>query len=214
MEEDEEQTTESKKECLFSFAIINKYFIIPFLCPIICMLAKSLNYLLLGGDIDKKKQHYFLICILECFSYLPGGLLYFVTFIRTKTDETRNNAIINIESSPNNIKYIYNPVELNKDGYKILGYLIIMSMINYFVYLSLMFESKNVFEYRLYFFISLPLFSKYILKIDIFRHQILSLILSIIGMILLFIPILTKIGTDDILYNVLKIFRAIYLHYI
>ena len=35
------------------------------------------------------------------------------------------------------------------------------------------------------------------------------MIISIIGMILVFIPILTKIGTDDILYNILKFFRAI-----
>ena len=208
MEEDEEQTTENKKECLFSFAIINKYFIFPFLCPIFCMLTNS-SYLLVDGDINDEKKHNFLNCMLQFLSYLPGGLLYFVTFIRTKTNETRNKAIINIESSPNNIKYIYNAVELKKNECKIIGYLIIMSIIYSFAYLSLMFRSKNEFEYRMYFFIFLPLLSKYILKIDIFSHQILSLIISIIGMILLFIPTLTKIGTDDILYNVLLFFRTI-----
>ena len=131
MEEDEKQT----KECLFSFGRINKYFIIPFLCPIFFFIFIIFFNLLVGEENDGT-NHYFFTNMLSCFSLLIGGLLYFVVYIRTKTEETRNNATINIEPLPNRITYIYkyNPHELKKENCKIIGYLVIMSMINSFYF--------------------------------------------------------------------------------
>jgi len=45
---------------------------------------------------------------------------------------------------------------------------------------------KKVFEERLYFLFFIPLFSKYILKIKIFSHQILSLLITFVNLFLLF----------------------------
>ena len=158
-EEVEEQETKNKKECLFSFSKMNKYFIIPFLCPVIDMIMHTINDLnneLSGNTINNS----LLIYLLDCFSLFAGGLLYFVVFIRTKTEETRNKAIIYKESS-NDIKYIYNPVELEKNKRKIFIYLIIMSIILSLAYVSLEFqltiikekmkENIHIFEIRIYY---------------------------------------------------------------
>ena len=202
MGEDEEQKT--KKKCLFSFAKINRYFIIPFLCPVFNMIYSSLLNSV-EEDKNNDKKYSFLFSMIDCFSYLPGGLLFFVVFMRTKTEETRNKAIINVEKSVS-IEYIYNPIEVEKDERIIIGYLIIISIIDSLYVLSDLLEiwdtGKNQFESIIYYLLLIPLFSKFILKDSIFRHQILSLLLSYIGIIFLCIPILPKIGIDDILVNI------------
>ena len=47
------------------------------------------------------------------------------------------------------------------------------------------------------------MFSKLILKNTFFRHQYLSLLIAIIGIIFLIIPVCFVIGTQDILINIL-----------
>ena len=92
-----QENEKSEKECLFSFAKINKYFIIPFLCPVFCIIC---NYFIEKINEDKgliNKQCF--IAIMECSTYLGGGFLYFISSIREKTEETRNKAKTYAESS-------------------------------------------------------------------------------------------------------------------
>jgi hypothetical protein len=64
------------------------------------------------------------------------------------------------------------------------------------------FNANNVFEPRLFFLILIPIFSKIILKSELYRHQFLSLFISIIGIILLFIQIILN-GNIPIFINIL-----------
>ena len=48
--EENENNGEQKNNKLFSFATINKYFIIPFLCPIFCMIG---NFFIVIVDEDE-----------------------------------------------------------------------------------------------------------------------------------------------------------------
>ena len=193
-EEVEEQKTNNKKECLFSFSKLNKYFIIPFLCPVMDLIREILEDSGMVSDDIKNKD--FLIDMLDCLSTLAGGLLYFFAFVRTETEETRNNAMN------------------SKKKNKIIGYLIIMSLMISFPYIFWLFQrmisddNTPILERRIYYYCFLPLFSKFILKSDIFSHQILSLIISYIGMILLSIPIIKVIKEftiNNILFNLLNI---------
>jgi hypothetical protein len=68
---------------------------------------------------------------------------------------------------------------------------------------------KNTFEERLYFLFFIPLFSKILLKTNIFRHQILSIIIGSIGLILLFIPIILIIEKEDTLINICMFISSI-----
>ena len=198
-----------EKECLFSFAKINKYFIFPFLCPIFCVIANYFIFSIIKIEGIKNKE--FLLINIACSTYIGGGLLYFISYIRTKTYETRNEAldIKQRERSPSSITYIYYD-GLKTNTFKIFGILIIMSIIiALFEICSLYFINNHVFEQRLYIVFSIALFSKIILKDNIFKHQILSLFISFIGFILLIIPITFAIETSDILANILTFFISI-----
>ena len=204
-----DKTNESKKECLFTFAKINKYFIIPFLCPVSCMMGNFFINLILHENELKNKE--FPIIMVGGLCNFVGGILYFISSIRTKTEETRENAIVYRERqrSLSSIKYIYND-GLKKNKLKIFGFLMIMSIFSVLPEICSLYSHENhIFEERMYFLFFIPLFSKHILKNDIFNHQILSLFISFIGMIFLFIPILLVIETDDIFLNICTVITSI-----
>jgi hypothetical protein len=192
-----------EKKCLFSFAKINKYFIFPFLCPIFCVIANYFIFLILKKENIKHKE--FILSNAVCATYIGGGLLYFISSIGTKTEEKRNEEVENKqkERSPSSITYIFNDGLRKQNKSKIFGILIIMSIIIVLVEICALYSfDNNVFEQRLYILFSIALFSKIILKDNIFKHQILSLFISFIGLILLFFPVLFVIKTNDILANI------------
>ena len=56
----------------------------------------------------------------------------------------------------------------------------------------------------------MTIFCKIILGYEIYKHQLLSLILILIGWVFISIPVFIKLTTDDIYYNVLFFFGAIF----
>ena len=107
------------------------------------------------------------------------------------------------------LTYIFNE-GLKKNTSKVFWILIIMSIIiALFEVCSLYTYKNNVFEMRLYILFSIAFFSKIILKDNIYKHQILSLFISFIGLILLFIPVMFKIETGDILANIFLFLTSI-----
>ena len=212
-----------KNESLFSFGKLNKYFIIPFLCPIFCFLA-NYSIQLYNNEISKSKEKYdiknklFLISFSIFFSYLVGGLLYCISYIRTQTEDLKKSKENKKErtgsfaskSSSSSIEYIYNKKTININPLKIFFIFCAMSLILHFAlicrFLSI---NEKVFEKRLYFLLFLPIFSQIILKDELFRHQILSLFISIIGIIFLFIPLILIKQEISILINILIIISSI-----
>jgi len=101
-----------KRECLFSCGKINKYFIIPFLCPLFCFLTNYFYKLYIEIPNEKpvdekiKKKIYFLSST-NSLSYFGGGLLYFITYIRSKTEAPKKSRASSYSSS-SSIEYIYN----------------------------------------------------------------------------------------------------------
>ena len=70
-------------------------------------------------------------------------------------------------------------------------------------------HGKNVFQRRLYFLFFIQLFSKFILKENIFKHQYFSLIIAIIGIIFLLIPVCLELKNEDIIPNILNFINGI-----
>ena len=66
-------------------------------------------------------------------------------------------------------------------------------------------KNDKIITTRIYYILSIPLFSKLILKENLYKHQYLSLMISIIGWILLNIPIFLKLKKEDILDNFLNL---------
>ena len=197
---------EESKTSLIIFAKINKYFLIPFLCPVFCMLA---HYFISLVDETKviKKGEFFLTVLVE-LSYTFAGLLYFISYFQQKIEEAKKE-IVNRERPSLAIKYIYNELA-NKNTLKewiiiiFLGFII--SLVEMF---DVMIANNKVFEERLYFLIFIPLFSKIILKETIFMHQYISLIIALVGIIILIIPVCLVISREDIIANILTFITGI-----
>ncbi len=88
----------NKNKFLISFGKINKYFIVPFLCPIFCFLANYFIELYLESkannekEIENKiKEKIYLLSSTVSLSYFGGGLLYFISYIRTKTTDKKKS---------------------------------------------------------------------------------------------------------------------------
>ena len=205
----EEEQKLNKKEHLFSFAKLNGYYLFPFLAPLFCCTANIFIYFLYFGDQgqnQEKQNNELFITIIIDLSYVFGGLLYFISGIRTKTEETRNKA--EIYKSKATIILIYNKGD-KKDKKKIFLILILLSILITISTISNLYALKYVtFENRLYYIFYIALFSKFILKNEIYKHQKLSLFIAVIGFILLFIQTISKIQGKDIIYNIINFFSA------
>ena len=68
---------------------------------------------------------------------------------------------------------------------------------------------KNLFEVRFYFLFFIPIFSKIILKENIYKHQYFSLLIALSGIIFLFIPVCFRLEKDDIVPNILNFIQGI-----
>ena len=204
-----------KKEYLFSFAKINKYFIIPFLCPIFCTIC---NYFIdkISNDEGLKNKECCL-AIIECGTLLGSGLLYFISSLRDKDQETRKKKSEYNERIAS-IKLIYHDTskKTKKQILIIYSLLLIMSLsVSFFDIIEVNSFDKHTFEERFYLILFISLFSNKILKAKIYNHQILSLSIALIGFILLFIPIILEINENDFYINILffisSIFFSLYL---
>ncbi len=150
---------------LFSFYIINKFVILPFLMPILSEIG---NYLLnLIHDNYKLNNNEYLSSVFISSSLIGGGLSYFL-FLCKINDKN----ILEINENEIKIELIDND-RLKKNNKKIFLILIIMSLIfsicNFFGY----YISVNyvTFEKKLYTIIFIAFSSKYILKSEFYLHH-------------------------------------------
>ena len=202
---DDLNDTENIKKPIITFAKANRYFIIPFLCPIFCMLANYFSAKIIKANVIKKVEFVFSI-FLGQLSYVLGGLFHFASYFRSKANK------INRPISNKIMTYIYNKnANSNKFKFykKFFFVLLFGILIGFNGFVSLSNTGKKIFEHRLYYLFFIPLFSKFILKENIYKHQYLSLIIAIIGLVLLFFPVCLLIKQDDIIPNILNFFCGI-----
>ena len=205
---DDKTNKKKQKEVLFSFDKLNKYYLFPFIAPIFCCTANFFIHSIYK-DNDNMELHFFLTIYIDC-TYLIGGLLYFISSIRAKTEETRNDAIVYRDRTSSLVKYIYNNEGAKKSKIKIIIILISLSfLINISTISNLYSMDRTVFEKRLYFLFFIALFSKFILKNNIFSHQFLSMTIAFLGLIILFIPVAFDIKRKDIFINICNFFSSI-----
>ena len=191
--EDDDQ--KYKKECLFSFNRMNKYYFFPFLIPIVCFSTKFFSEpmkndderIKYAQDITEENNHtfVFLYQMINSISLIFGGLLYFITIIRTKTENKANigNNIF-IEHINSNIT----KQRIKKNKFKEYLIIICMSIIITMYNILKGYETGyKTLEKRLYFLFFFTLINVYIFKKQIFKHQIVSLGLAGIGMAFIFV---------------------------
>ena len=108
----ETKNTNNQKESLFSFTKMNKYYLFPFLVPIVCWSTKfCTDKMKLGPEpekviengINQDLEHTFVFVYLfiNSTSHIFGGLLYFISILKTKTEKSKlkEDLIKNIEKN-------------------------------------------------------------------------------------------------------------------
>ena len=191
-----------KNKCSISIAKINKYFIFPFLSPIFIFIREILLEYAKGktSGVRKILQYEFN----DGLMHSSCILLYLVECIRTgKKKKIKNKFLRKISKLSSH--------SISKNKCKIF-FVILTIAIGYNNYISskMLLKGKTIFEIRIYHVVFNTIFCKIILGYEIYKHQLLSLILILIGWAFISVPIFVKLTIGDIYYNVLFFFGAIF----
>ena len=191
---------------LIMCAKLNKYYLILFVAPVFCMLTNYFIYKIIDPELKIVKNGYvFNMLIAELFQTF-AGLFYFISYFKKNPNKGKESD--NKLNRKNVIRYIYNEtITIDKKIY--ILFLIILStfLITERFILTYIYNNKKI-ESRTYYIILIPLFSKLLLKENLYKHQYLSLAISIIGWIIINIPICLKMKTNDIFPNFLNLIKG------
>ena len=208
-EQNEEPTEESKNKSLIIFSKINKLYLIPFLFAIFSFLFNLFEGFIYISQVIKYPNHGFIKSILFDLPNILAGLFYFIPNIQVNVDVKKK---LNDKDESNLVEnYIYKKNFLSLINTKkplililLLGLMFAINDLSWaFIY------DATVFEQRLFYLFFIPLFSKIILKENIYRHQYLSLLISLIGCIFLIIPVCFKLKANFIIPNILNFINGI-----
>ena len=172
-EVNESYELKSNKKSLIIFAKLNKRHIFIFISPVFCFLSNYFLSKLRGEKIIK--ENYFFSLISYELNFILAGLFYFIIYCRKKSNKEKESN----QNSENDIKYIYNK-SLKINWKKLIFLLIIISIIVIInELLSVYRKNYTIIDPRFYYMTFIPLFSKFILKDNIYKHHYLSLAISI-----------------------------------
>lgn len=192
---------------LISFSKLNKYFILPFFVPILSVVANEILIEYNAAYIDNETNKY-LFSLYISSSLIVGGLPYFISLIISRRKKKED--IIDKNESSSSIKLIHK-YGVHKNYHIKFGLILLMSFlftVNLFLNRFYFRNYKNIMDSRFYEIVFIIYLSKIILRVELFRHHKFSILLSFIGFIFIFIPIIIKIEGEEILPNILIILKS------
>ena len=209
------------KEPLFSFQKLNKYFLFPFFVPIICFSTKFFSETMKTDhsridikDVTSDNTHtfVFLYQIIQSICLIFGGLLYFISLHTSKSariSKSSEGFYIDKEFDSNDGNK-YNRRFGNKiysrNKIKIRLIIILMPFLLIFYNLGIAYGVKHPqLEKRIYFLFFITLINIFIFKKQIFSHQKLSLIITAIGIIPIFVAfgVYLNIENYSVFYDII-----------
>ena len=206
-----------KKECLFSINRMNKYYLFPFLVPLVCYSTKFFSEPMKMNDgeikyvenVTEENCHtfVFLYQMINSTSLIFGGLLYFVSIVRTQTENKANIG------NYTNIQNFADPLRQRKkpDRLKEMMIILFMSLIITMYNVLKGYGTKHsTLEKRLYFLFFFCLINVFMFKKQIFSHQKFSLGIGSIGMAIIFAVffIYLDYARYEYIYDVLLFFGS------
>ena len=180
------------KKSFITFTNFNKYLFFPFLSSILVGPAFYFSQLIGQNGI---KRNDFYIIILYDISNIIVGLVYFIPCFMEK-DNKNNDKNVNNKG----IKYIHNNIKIvNKKKVIFLFSIICIVVILNTLIIG---NNKTTDQMLLFIIIFITIFSKFILKENLYKHHYLSFVIDIVGVIMTLIP--NYLGfSKDILINYL-----------
>ena len=207
-----------KSKTLFSFQKLNKYFILPFLVPIICFSTKFFSETMKTDNnkrdikevtADNTHTFVFLYQLIQSICLFLGGLLYFLSIHKTKSLKDAKNIEISKRKTEdfnldNSIKYkiprisreAKSSVKMSNIKKNIIIFIMPLLFITYNLGIAYGVKHPQL-EKRIYFLFFITLINIFIFKKQIFSHQKLSLIITAIGIIPIFVAFGVYLNADE-----------------
>jgi len=156
-----------KKGSLFSFTKMNKYYLIPFITPLICFAIRCLMDLIIE---ENNQMNLLYFPIINSIADIIAGLIYFIQLYQNQSKDSNSKR----------------DIKKDKNKCKITCIIIFMSFLvcPFYICFILYKELLLFLPFSLDIILSI-FFSIFLLKINIYKHQILSIIISFIGFIFL-----------------------------
>ena len=219
----EENNFKPKKCNQFSFQKLNKYFLFPFFIPIICFITKFFsetmktdgnNIRIENVTIDNTHTFVFIYQIIQSLCLFLGGLSYFIVLYKIKTSDTKSNNNNQIDKSINTEqkefnssntlesrvteKYLVNSIEnYKKRDLKKILIVVFMPFLIIIYNMSIAYGVKHPqLEKRVYFLLFITLINVFIFKKQIYKHQKLALIITLIGIIPIYTSFFVYLDTN------------------
>ena len=207
-----------KKECPFSLNKMNKYYLLPFLVPIVCYCTKFCSDPLKNNrgkisnvnDVSNENLHtyVFLYQMINSTSIIFSGLLYFISIIRRQTDNKANIGTLSERSNSSDYSFM-----AKKKPNRLLEYSIICFMsiiITLYNVLKGYGTGHKTLEKRLYFLFFFCLINIFLFKKPFYRHQKFALAIAFVGMVIIFALFFIYLNTSnyDYIYDVLLFFGS------
>ena len=218
-----ENNFKPKKCNQFSFQKLNKYFLFPFFIPIICFSTKFFsetmktdgnNIRIENVTIDNTHTFVFIYQIIQSLCLFLGGLSYFIVLYKIKTSDTKSNNNNQIDKSINTEqkeinssitlesrvteKYLVNSIEnYKKRDLKKILIVVFMPFLIIIYNMSIAYGVKHPqLEKRVYFLLFITLINVFIFKKQIYKHQKLALIITLIGIIPIYTSFFVYLDTN------------------
>ena len=207
-----------KKECPFSLNKMNKYYLLPFLVPIVCYCTKFCSDPLKNNrgtisnvnDVSNENLHtyVFLYQMINSTSIIFSGLLYFISIIRRQTDNKANIGTLSERSNSSDYSFM-----AKKKPNRLLEYSIICFMsiiITLYNVLKGYGTGHKTLEKRLYFLFFFCLINIFLFKKPFYRHQKFALAIAFVGMVIIFALFFKYLDKSnyDYIYDVLLFFGS------
>ena len=206
---------DKKHEPLFSFQKLNKYFLMPFSVPIICFSTKFFSEAMKLNDrkinikdVTEDNTHTFVFMyqIIQSICLILGGLSYFMCAHKSKLK--KNTDTLSYAATKKSLfNYFDNDSTVEEYKRTIKKFLIIIFMPIFLITYNLGIAYAVGYpqlEKRAYFLFFFTLFNIFIFKKPIYRHQKLSLLITIIGIIPIYISFGVFLDIDNyyIIYDI------------
>ena len=161
LESDEEELSEiaNNKKQIIIFSKLNKYFLIPFICPIFYVISNIFMDLIVKAKVINKKEFFDSICIGLNFFFV--GLFYFIPYFNINYNK-KNDINSDVQRNNSGITHIYNEGIIdNYNPCKIMMLIILLSIIIVTIdilniYIDII--NDNYFVENIYYLIFIPLF--------------------------------------------------------